>query len=233
MSTIETMEQLLKSIDIIDMSRTLEPGMPNWPTQPPYSAIVYETQKWGAESFHRGIFMSEHTGTHVDAGSHFVPGKESVDEIPIDRLMGRAVNVDATKTAKCKCFEKEELIRFEENYGEIKAGDIVYFRFGWDEKYDLKPEGSEFMQDWPGISKEIGNYLLEKEVKAVGTDCMSLDAYGSTNPNHTLLLGNDINIIENVNRLKDLPIFFYTMGLPCKLKDGSGSTLRLIAFIDK
>lgn len=52
------------------------------------------------------------------------------------------------------------------------------------------------MENWPGISLEAGKYLQKKGVKAIGCDCMALDAYGSTNPNHSFLLGNGVNILE-------------------------------------
>lgn len=233
MSVIEIMEQFLEHSDWIDMTRMLEPGMPNWPTQPPFSAVTNEALEWGDGSYHRTITMSEHTGTHMDAGCHFVPGTKSIDQVPITQIMGRAVNIDATDTAPRGDFTLDKLKEFEHNYGEIKAGDIVFFRFGWDEKYDLKPADKAYNKDWPGISTEVGEYLKEKQVKAVGCDCMALDADGTTYPNHGILLENDINILENVDKLYELPRFFAVIGFPCRIKDGSGSTLRLIAFVDK
>ena len=62
---------------------------------------------------------------------------------------------------------------------------------------------------------------------------MALDAFGSDNPNHPYLLGNDVNILENVDKLGILPPIFSIIGLPCKFKNSSGSPIRLIAVIDK
>lgn len=233
MSVIEILEQFLENSVAIDMTRMLETGMPNWPTQPPFSAVTNESLEWGDGSYHRTITMSEHTGTHIDAGCHFVPGTKSIDEVPVTQIMGRAVNIDATDTPPRGDFSLEKLKEFEHKYGEIKAGDIVFFYFGWEEKYALKPGNKEYNKDWPGISTEVGTYLLKKRVKAVGCDCLALDADGSTYPNHNILLGNDINILENVDKLSELPHFFTVIGLPFRLKGGSGSTLRLIAFVDK
>ena len=127
----------------------------------------------------------------------------------------------------------EDVKRFENEHGELKEGDIVCFRFGWDKKWKAGEEGKAFMEDWPGISKETAEYLLSKKVSAVATDASALDAIGTTNPAHKVLLGNGIYIIENVDKLDILPPFFGVIGLPCRLKKGSGSTLRLIALIDK
>ena len=72
-----------------------------------------------------------------------------------------------------------------------------------------------------------------KGVKAIGCDCMALDANGSTKPNHSFLLGNGVNILENVHKLYELPEIFSVIGLACKFKDGSGAPIRLIALTDK
>ena len=62
---------------------------------------------------------------------------------------------------------------------------------------------------------------------------MALDADGTDYPCHGIMLESDINILENVNKLKELPPFFAVIGLPLAFKGGSGSPVRLIAFLDK
>ena len=156
-----------------------------------------------------------------------------MDEIPLKRLIGRGVNIDVTHTPARGVTTVEDVKRFENEHGELKEGDIVCFRFGWDKKWKAGEEGKAFMEDWPGISKETAEYLLSKKVSAAATDASALNAIGTTNPAHKVLLGNGIYIIENVDKLDILPPFFGVIGLPCRLKKGSGSTLRLIALIDK
>lgn len=71
---------------------------------------------------------------------------------------------------------------------------------------------------------------MEKKVASVGTDALALDPFGSNDyPSHQILLGNGIPIMENVMNLKKLPIFSYVIGLANKLKDGSGSPIRIVA----
>ncbi|MDO4553820.1 MAG: cyclase family protein [Lachnospiraceae bacterium] len=233
MNANEMMEQFLKQTEVIDLTLTLEERMPKWPTQPPFHAVTYEAMEWGFGSYHRGISMSEHTGTHMDAPSHFIPDTEGVDRTPFTQLMGRGVKIDATNAKPREAVGMETVAAFERNYGEIQQGDIVFFHFGWDKKYGLKPDGDGFLHDWPGIAPEVGEYLLQKRVKAVGCDPMALDPDGSDYPNHSILLGNGINILENVANLGSVPPFFTCIGLPLKIKDGSGSPIRILAFIDK
>ncbi len=232
MNTLEKLLDLVNTSEFVDMTHPLEEGIPHWPTQP---GVEFEAGMHYVEdgSYWRGISLCEHSGTHIDALSHFFKDAENVDEIPVERLIGRGVNIDVTHTPEKGVTSVEDVKRFEEENGELKTGDLVFFRFGWDKKWKTGEEGKKFMEDWPGISKETAEYLLSKNVAAVGTDASALDAIGTSNPAHKVLLGNGINIIENINKLDILPPFFGVIGLPCRLKKGSGSTMRLIALLDK
>jgi kynurenine formamidase len=174
--------------------------------------------------------MSEHTGTHIDAPKHFIKGGCPVDELPF--LTGRGVTINAAFMEPKKTLGIEKLREFEARQGEIKKGDIVMLRFGWDDKYRLQPDSREYLRDWPGLGADAAEYLATKQVKAVGCDSLSLDAYGSDNPCHFILLGKNIPILENIDNLSKLPVFSYVIGLPNKFKGGSGSPIRLIAFCD-
>ncbi len=229
MSTITILQELLESAKFVDMTHGLDEKVPFWPTHAPFSAITGDHQSKGDESYWRTITFGEHCGTHIDALAHFVMGSSTVDEIPLTQIIGRGVNIDATATPAGGLVSMEDIERFESEKGEICEGDIVFFRFGWDEKWDDK---ESFLKDWPGTSKEAAEYLLSKKVKAVGCDTLALDAFGSANESHHVLLENGINIIENVDKLGVLPAFFGVIGLPCKFIGGSGSTLRLIALTD-
>lgn len=99
MKITELVNKILEDAEFVDMTRMMEEGMPYWPTQPAFEAETIESQELGNESYFRKIVMCEHTGTHIDAGCHFVPGKPSVDEIPVTQIFGRAVNIDVTDTA--------------------------------------------------------------------------------------------------------------------------------------
>jgi kynurenine formamidase len=231
-SCIELMEYVAAHARVADLTHTLEPGMPAWPTQARYGSVVYESYDQGDAAVHSMIVMSEHTGTHVDAPRHFIRGGCPVDELPLSSLMGRGVNIDASFVNPGGTLGPEKIRDFETKQGEIKKGDIVMFRFGWDSKYRLQPDSGEYLRDWPGLSFEAAEYLAGKQVAAVGCDTLALDSYGSDNPCHPLLLGKGIPILENIDNLSKLPVFSYVVGLPNKFKGGSGSPIRLVAFFD-
>ncbi len=230
---ISMMEQVKKNFQIIDLSYTLEENMPVWPTHPRYGAVVYETYEQGGTSMHRMITIGEHSGTHIDSPKHFIAGGRGVDELDITSVMGRGVVLHAEHITPKGVLTLKEIKEFEEKYGEIQKGDIVIIRFGWEEKYALGREGEEFLADWPGLSEEGAKYFLDKEVLAVGCDTLSLDAFGVKEyVCHEILLGNNIPIIENMCNLKKLPPVTYVIGLASKFKGGSGSPIRITAFVE-
>lgn len=230
---ITMMEQVKKDFQIIDLSYTLEETMPVWPTHPRYGAIEYESYDQGGVSMHRMISLGEHSGTHIDAPKHFVKDGKGIDELSITNVMGRGIVIDASNVAKRDVLTVEQIKEFEKKNGEIQKGDIVIVRFGWEEKYALGKDGSGFLTDWPGVSKKAAQYFLDKKVLAVGCDTLSIDAFGvDTYVCHEILLGNNIPIIENMCNLKKLPPVTYIIGLANKFKGGSGSPIRIAAFVE-
>lgn len=230
---ISGMQQILSQAHIVELSYTLEETMPVWPTHARFGTLVYETYEEGAGSMHRQVVFGEHTGTHIDAPKHFFAQGKTVDQLDVRRMMGRGVRVDASFLPACGIYTLKMLREFEREHGAILAGDIVMFRFGWEDKYGIGAASSEFLQDWPGLGEDAARYLLEKKVACVGTDALALDVFGSTEyPSHKVLLGNGVPILENLTNLKQLPDFSFVMGLPNKIKGGSGSPIRMIALVE-
>lgn len=227
---ISVLEQAISSSDIVDLSYTMEPGMPVWPTHARFGAIVYETYKDGAVSMHRQLSFGEHTGTHLDAPKHFFETGDSIEDVNVRSVIGRGVMIDASFLPPCGEYTLDMLKKFEEENGEIKKGDVILLHFGMEEKYGLGKDSEEFLKDWPGLGKDAAEYLFEKGVASVGTDALALDPFGSTEyPCHQIFLGNGVPIIENVMNLHKLPVFSYVIGLAGKIKDGSASPIRIIA----
>ena len=231
---ISLMQQAMEAAEIVDLSYTLEPGMPVWPTHARFGAIVYETYDHGELSMHRQLSVGEHTGTHLDAPKHFFKDGSSIEEVDVRSVIGRGVRIDAGFLKPCESYTLKMLQEFEKQHGELREGDIILLHFGWEERYGLGKEAGEFLKDWAGLGGDAAQYLLEKKVSCVGTDALSLDAFGSeTFPCHHMLLGAGIPILENLVNLQKLPVFSYVIGLSNKIKDGSASPIRVIALIEK
>ncbi|CAN5648959.1 MAG: cyclase family protein [Rubrobacter sp.] len=223
--------------DWIDLSHTLEEGIPAWPTHARFSSVLYESQELGDVATHHGLTISEHTGTHMDAPLHFVPegpAHYGTDEIPLERLAGRAATIDATTLGPDDLLGVDRVQMWEDEHGPIERGDRVLVRYGWDERWTTGPGGRRFLEDWPGLSGEAAEYLVGKGVALVGCDTLAVDAAGSLeNPAHHALLGNEVYVVENLKNLDRLPPFCLFLAFPLKIKGGSGSPVRAVALVPR
>ena len=221
-------------LDPIDLTHRMRAGMPVWPTHPHYRQEVVESFDRGDVACNHALCMSEHTGTHFDAPLHFVPGGRSIADVPVDRFFGRMVTIDARDTPPATALGPEAISDFEAHHGAIAPGDAVFFHFGWDRFWSDPQQGHRVLEDWPGLSRETSLLLVERGVRIVGTDCLSIDRFGSSDfPAHNILLGADILVGENFANLGLLPPICTLVSLPLAIEGGSGSPLRAVALVSR
>ena len=233
------LSDLIHSYQPIDLTRLLEPGIPTYPTHPKYFRMRWCSMGDPAEM--NQLVMSEHTGTHLDAPSHFVPdlanpARKHIHELPLESFWGRALKLTfGPFQGRNETVSVDELRRWERDHVEIGAGDVILIDFQWEPRWRTGPEGFAFLQNWPGLSRRASEYLLEKEVKLVGTDCISLDPGdgGDGLPAHYTLLPGGVLILENVANLVSLPPVSFFMALPLKIAEGTGSPIRAVAFVPR
>jgi arylformamidase len=172
--------------------------------------------------------MSTHTGTHVDAPSHFKPGLASIDMISTDRLVCNAVLIRAEKGAN-------QLIEEQDLGNQIREGDAVVIATGWE-----KRSGSRnYMSENPGLSEQAARYLARKRVNAVAIDCPSIDGGADSRfIAHNILLSCNILVVENLcnlNRVRSSrsrsSSTFTLIISPLKLGGATGSPARVLALL--
>lgn len=218
--------------DFIDLTHPMKVGMPVWPTHPPFCQEVIESIERGDVACNHALCLSEHSGTHFDAPLHFVLDGKSIDEMSLSRFFGRMATIDARHCAPRDTVDINQIIEFEEKHGSIKAGDAVFFHFGWDRYWNDPAPHERFLRDWPGLSQEASEYLRDRRVGVVGCDCLSIDPYGSANfPAHNILLGAGILVGENFANLGHLPPYCFLIALPLAIAGGSGSPIRAVALV--
>ncbi len=232
-----TLAALLQNYEMIDLSQTLQSGIPAWPTHARFGHVLYEDYLLGDVARHYQIVMDEHTGTHMDAPMHFIPkgpAHYGIDEVPLERLTGRAATIEAPDLPPGGLLSATNVKEWEEKHGQIHERDRVLIRYGWDRRWGTGPEGTSFLEDWPGLGGDAAEYLVGKGVSLVGCDTLAVDAFGSEeNPAHYALLGNEVYIVENLKNLDLLPPFSFFMAFPLKVKGGSGSPVRAIALVPR
>ncbi len=223
---------LLNKGKMIDLSQTFEEGMPVWFTHPRFYQNEVDSIEKGDVSYLNQLIMGEHCGTHVDAQNHFVAGGQTIAQMPLEQLIGRGVVIDIAHLPDNGVATVELIECWEKENGKIQKDDIVFFYTGHEQYWGVKPNFDKFMSNWRGLSKEGAEYLRAIGVKAVGSDAMALDAFvNEGHPAHCVLLGANIPIIENVANLKKIQGEFVFFALPLKIKNGSASPLRAVAYV--
>lgn len=207
---------------ILDLTREISTDTKVFPGSPLPKFITWN--KMDVHNYHSEvIFMSTHTGTHMDAPSHFINGVSSIDKISIDRFISRSILVKISKAS-------DELI----TAGEIEAsdvkileGDAVVFSTSWENEVDKE----YYFSHSPGLSEDAAQYLINKKVNAVCIDSPSIDRGSDNNfPVHKLLLNKEILIVENLCNLDKIDNQSFTLiMIPLKLSGASGSPIRAIA----
>ena len=229
---IDALADLLRGNDmrLLDLTHPMAPDMPVWPTHPRFTKEVVESYDRGDVACNHALCMSEHSGTHFDAPLHFVRGAPAIDAIELQRFFGRMVTIDACGMAPRAAVEAGRILDFERRHGSIRPGDAVLFHFGWDAYWNDPHPQQRFLTDWPGLSREACELLMERQVRIVGSDCLSIDCFGSTDfPAHNILLRAGILVGENFAGLGAVPPFAFLVTLPLPIRGGSGSPLRAIA----
>lgn len=224
-------------MQVIDLTLPLWDGLKTLPNLPGISIEDYYTFAQTEKSYEppcRGVTiktigMPDHLGTHIDAPLHFIPGGKDISEIPPDYLIGEAVVIDASQR-DCKNPLSLELLRkfMQEQEIEILKNDIVLLRC-WPGKW-----GEEGYFACESLYGEIADFFLEKGIKALGIDTLSVDSFqDKKRPVHMKLLGHEILIIEILVNLDKIPkARFKFIALPLCLKQASASPTRAIAVID-
>jgi arylformamidase len=172
------------------------------------------------------IFMSTHTGTHMDAPSHFASNASSIDKISVNRFISKAILIKIKKGLNQLITTAE----IESSNVRIMDGDSIVFSTSWENEVDK----DYFFSDSPGLSEDAAKYLVNKKVNAVCIDSPSIDRGTDNNfPVHKILLSKEILVVENLCNLNKLKTQYFTIVMiPLKLSGASGSPIRAIA-IDK
>ena len=230
----------------VDLSHDFAADTIYWPTAEPFKLETVAAGKTDAGYYYSAFQFSaaEHGGTHIDAPVHFAEGRESVDQIPLDRLIGPAIKVDVSEKAKADRDYQVSVADFEAwetTNSRIPNDSIVLLRTGWSEHWNDRMKylgtdkrGAEAVAElhFPGLAPDAARWLTEnRKIKAIGLDTASID-YGQSKlfESHRILMGQNIPAFENVANLNLVPEkIAMVIAMPMKIRGGSGGPLRIIA----
>jgi kynurenine formamidase len=186
----------------------------------------------------------EHGGTHLDAPIHFGAGKQTTDQISLQRLIAPAIVIDVSKRAAADRdyrLTPEDILQFEKAHGRIDPGSIVLLRTGWSRFY---PDCKRYLGDdtpgdasnlhFPSYGEAAARLLVEeRKVALLGVDTASID-YGPSKffEAHRVASSSNVPGLENLTGLEKLPPRgALLIALPMKIDGGSGGPLRAVALV--
>lgn len=229
-------------IEIIDLSQEIYEGMPVLKDLPSVKMSIHNShEEWNGEknpaartpAVHK-LELGEHTGTHVDAINHMAiehKGK-SIDKMPLSMFYTEGICLDFSHKGLRELIEKDEITEAcSKAEVEIKAGDTVLL---YTDQF-RKHFGSENWKNGPGISAKCVKWLGERGIAAFGVETMPPGVSGISNREVHNICGelnfthyeNMINLHQLIGRGR-----FRFVGLPLKIRGGTGSPVRAVAIFD-
>ena len=241
------------SARIVDLTHTLDPDFPVIILPPEFGQCARFRMEEVSAYDHRGpawkwhkLTLNEHTGTHFDAPSHWVSGKDvpngDVDEIDPSVFVGPVVVIDCSAgAAEDDDFEltPDVILAWEAEHGEIPADAWVLMRTDWS-----KRSGAQYLNmaedgpHSPGPNPDAIRLLLERDIRGFGTETVGTDAgqgshYVPPYPAHYLLHGAGKFGLQCLCNLDQLPaIGALIIAPPLKIKGGTGSPTRVLAMVN-
>ena len=213
---------------IIDLTLTVSDKIPTFPGSPQPNFIPWENIKEDGYNL-EVLFLSSHTGTHMDAPHHFLEKGAKIHEISLKKLVSEAALIQCRKNGG-QSITKTDIQKFEKNHRKIENFSSVIFYTDWQKNLQKK----YYFTKNPGLSVSAAKYLTSKKISLVGIDSPSIDL--GKDPKfsvHQIFAKKGILIVENLANLDKIKLpTFHLVVLPLKLKNATGSPVRAIAFID-
>jgi len=202
----------------IDISVPLRDAMVHWPSDPPVSIKRVKDIEQGDTANLSVISMGSHSGTHVDAPIHFVKKGKGVDNIPLDTVVGRARVIEIKDS---ESITPEELVQYR-----IRRGERILFKT---ENSSHVWQKDEFVEDFVFISDAAADFLVDRGVRLVGIDYLSVGSFkhGGSYVHKTLLSGG-VWTIEGLDLLKVTRGNYDLICLPLRIIAGDGAPARAI-----
>ena len=213
---------------IVDLTLTVSDKIPTFPGSPQPSFIPWENVREDGYNLEL-LFLSTHTGTHMDAPYHFLEKGAKIHEISLKKLVSEAVLIKSKKKGG-ESITKIDIQKFEKKHGKIVSFSSVIFYTDWQKNLQKK----YYFTKNPGLSVSAAKYLASKKINLVGIDSPSIDlGKDSKFSVHQIFAKKGMLIVENLANLEKIKSSkFHLVVLPLKLKNATGSPVRAIAFVE-
>lgn len=199
---------------IYDLSIPLSSAIPTYPGDPGIEIRDWLTLRNNDAANVSVLHFGAHTGTHVDAPAHFIEGAARVESLPLDVLIGDAEVFEVPSE-----FSSIDLNFVTEHCRNASTRLLFKTRNSslW------KTSDQRFQKDYTYLELEAAKYLVERGVRLIGIDYLSIEQFGQEgHPTHLALLSKGVIIVEGLN-LSDVPAGRYELiCLPLRISGGLG-----------
>jgi arylformamidase len=200
-----------------DASIPLKQGMLSFPGDPVFE-LQQAFQTSAGDAFNLSTLrMGTHTGTHIDPPAHYLVNGQTVDQLPLDTLIGPGIVLDLRSHA---CIDRCLLER-------SPLQDFKRILF----KTDNSPKllARQFTPDYVYLTDDGAEFLIERGTILVGIDYLSIEQYGNKGaPVHHRLLGAGVVVVEAVNLALTPPGPCDIFCLPLNIHQGDGAPARVV-----
>lgn len=201
-------------MQIYDVSVPLSAATPTYPGDPGIEIKQWKDLANGDAANVSLIHFGLHSGTHVDAPAHFIEGGTTVENLPLQSLIGEAEVVEVD----------EHIQVIDENFiaaNCVSGSQRVLFKTRNSSFWNSPEEG--FRLDYTYIDPTAAARLVASGIKLVGIDYLSVEGPGTEKyETHHILLSNSVVILEGLD-LRKVPAGLYELiCLPLKIAEGKG-----------
>jgi arylformamidase len=203
---------------IYDISVPIRSGGLVYPGNPEIEITLQQAVGKGAGANVSSVRFGSHTGTHADAARHFFDDGQSVDLIPLERLIGPAL-----------------LLGFPDDVRAITAEDLRKHDLKGQTRILLRTRNSallsrkEFAKDYTYLAPDGAQYLVDNGVELVGIDYLSIEQFHSGHhKTHRILLGRSVVILEGLDLSAPAPGQYDLICLPLRIEGCDGAPARAV-----
>lgn len=202
---------------IYDISVDVRKGMVVYPKDPRFRSRAVSFIERDGVALHK-IMMGNHTGTHVDAPAHFIPGGLSISDLSLELMNGRTRVVEIHSGEKIDVSELRESVHTDDFRLLFKTKNSLL----WNSR-------KKFKKDYVYMTPEAAEFLVESGIKLIGIDYLSIERFGDRSfPVHKMLLSNQIVIVEGLDLSQVEPGFYDMSCLPLRLTGLDAAPARVI-----
>lgn len=208
-------------MDWIDLTQTISPAMPGVQIR---EAKNLEKDGWNAVN----LSIYSHSGTHMDAPVHFGVEGPTIDQMPLNRLMGKARILDLTGIQPSSSINVEDLGKLKKA---LNTGDSLIIKTGWSNYSVSDPK--KYRNQLPRISEKLAHWLVEKGINMLAVEPPSVadvNDLAEVTRIHRILFAGQVIIVEGICNLNEINAEeVELMVMPLKIGGGDGAPARVLA----